>query len=313
MTFDSAYGGDRWSSRTRPMVAEIGELWPECGVNSEYGTLRSVLLHRPGAELAASIADPQAVQMLAPLDVDRAIDQHDQMAAAYRAVGVEVSLVSPQGEPAPNQMFNADLLFMTPEGAIVARPASTVRAGEERWVTQALATAGVPILRSVSGTGLFEGADAMWLDPATVIVGRGLRTNDIGARQIAEALRWMDVETIVVDLPYGSMHLMGMLRIVDADLAIAWPGRFVHRGVDALRERGYQVAWLPDLAEADSKKAFNFVTLGPRRVLMALDCPVTQAFYESLGIECVKTDVSELRKAAGAVGCLTGVVHRDLV
>lgn len=310
--FDSAYGGDGWSPRIEPLSSEIGNLWGGCGINSEWAPLRSVLLHRPGNELAAS-DDPQAVQMLAPLDVSLAQSQHDGIAASYEDAGVTVRYVEPAIAPSPNQMFVADLMFMTPEGAILARPASTVRAGEERWVARRLADAGIPVVRSISGTAVFEGADAMWLNTKTVIIGRGLRTNDEAAAQITDVLKWIGVETIVVDLPYGSMHLMGMLRIVDENLAIAWPKRFVHRGVDALRDRGYQIAWLPDDTEANHNKAFNFVTLGPKKILMAANCPQTQEFYESLGVECVTTNVDELRKAAGAIGCLSGIVQRDMV
>jgi arginine deiminase len=219
--------------------------------------------------------------------------------------------VEPPGQPSPNQMFVADLMFMTPEGAILARPASTVRAGEERWVARRLADLGVPIIRSVRGQGTFEGADAMWIDQQTVIIGRGLRTNDEGAAQVTSTLNEMGVAVIQVDLPYGSMHLMGMLRLIDGDLAIAWPTRFVHRGVEALRRRGYRVVFIPDEAEAIEGMALNFVTLGPREILMAAGNPTTQAFYESLGIRCRTVAVDELAKAAGAVGCLTGVLMRD--
>jgi N-dimethylarginine dimethylaminohydrolase len=208
-------------------------------------------------------------------------------------------------------MFMADLFFMTPEGAILARPASEVRAGEERWAARRLADLGVPIVRSVSGQGAFEGADAMWLDPRTVILGRGLRTNDAGAAQVTAVLREMGVEVVQVDMPFGTMHLMGMLRIVDRDLALAWPTRFVHRGVEALRARGYQVLFLPDEREARDNHAFNFVTLGPREILMPAGNPRTQAFYESLGVACRAVAVDELSKAAGAIGCLTGIVERE--
>lgn len=308
--FDSAYGGEGWSPRIESLSSEIGNLWSDCGIDSEWTPLKSVLLHRPGQELASSV-DPQTVQMLAPLNVALAQAQHDGIAAAYKEAGVTVQYVTPSVVPTSNQMFVADLMFMTPEGAILARPASTVRAGEERWVARRLADVGIPIIRSVSGTAVFEGADAMWINTKTVLIGRGLRTNDEAVAQIAETLKWIGVETIMVDLPYGSMHLMGMLRIVDEGLAIAWPKRFVHRGVDALRERGYQIAWLPDDSEANHNKAFNFVTLGPKEILMAAHCPKTQQFYESLGIRCHTTDVDELRKAAGAIGCLSGIVARE--
>ncbi len=308
----SAYGGDGWRPRALSLREELGSHWANCGISSEYGRLRTVLLHQPGEELDAS-TDPNAVNMLSPLDIERARGQHDQMAAAYRAAGVEVHYTKLASRPSPNQMFMADVFVMTPEGAIIARPASEVRAGEERVAAQRLADLGVPIIRSISGRATFEGADLMWLDPQTAIVGRGLRTNDAGATQITSVLREMGCETLVVDLPIGTMHLMGTLRIVDRDLAIAWPYRFAHRGIDALRERGYQVVLLPDHPEVRSQNVFNFVTIGPREILMAANCPGMQAFYENLGIRCHTTPVDELIKAAGAIGCLTGIVRRDLV
>lgn len=114
-------------------------------------------------------------------------------------------------------------------------------------------------------------------------------------------------------MPVGSMHLMGMLRIVDKDLAIGYPVRLVHRAVDILKASGLNVHFLPDVDEALNGYCFNFVTLGPRKILMAANNPNTQAFYESLGIECVTVEVNELGKAAGAIGCLTGIVERELI
>jgi len=306
----AAFGGDGWSPRAQSLAEELGRLWGACGITTEWSRLKAVLLHRPGPELTASV-DPDTVQMIEALNLERAQAQHDAIAQAYQEAGIAVHYVEPDKHALPNQMFIADLMFMTPEGAILARPASTVRAGEERWVARRLANLGVPILRSVRGNGTFEGADAAWIDPQTVIIGRGLRTNDEGAAQVASTLAEMDVEVIQVDLPYGSMHLMGMLRLVDHDLAIGWPRCLVHRGVEALKRRGFQVVFIPDEAEATHSKALNFVTLGPREILMASGNPLTQAFYENLGITCRVVDVDELIKAAGAIGCLTGILERE--
>jgi N-dimethylarginine dimethylaminohydrolase len=249
--------------------------------------------------------------MLESLDLGLAQAQHDSIAQAYERAGVTVYYVSPPGQPPPNQMFVADLVFMTPEGAILARPASTVRAGEERNIARVLAALGIPILRSVRGRGTFEGADAIWLNPETVLLGRGLRTNEEGVSQVTSTLQEMGVEVIQVDLPFGTMHLMGMLRIVDRDLAVAWPKRLVHRGVEAMRALGMKVVFIPDEGEAAHGKSLNFVTLGPREILMAGGNPKSQSFYESLGITCHTVDVSELGKAAGAIGCLTGILQRE--
>lgn len=311
-TFGSAaYGGNAWSPRVLPHAAEIGSVWAGHGVGSEWTALRAVVMHRPGQEIAASAEDADKLQMLAPLDLARAQAQHDGIAAAYRAAGVEVHYVEPPGAVPPNQMFCADLMFMTPAGCILARPASTVRAGEERRVAARLAALGVPILRTLQGTATFEGADAMWLDPRTVVIARGLRTNDEGIRQVGACLAEQGAALIPVDLPFGTMHLMGMLRIADRDLAICWPRRTPHAAVMALRERGYKVAFLPDQDEAQANRALNFVTLGPRRILMVGGNPVTQRFYEELGIRVTAVPADELAKAAGAIGCLTGVLGRD--
>ena len=311
-TFGSAaYGGAGWSARTRSLGDEIGDLWTACGIDSEWATLRAVLLHRPGDELAASAQDANAVQMLAAVDVALAQAEHDAMAEAYRAHGVTVHYVEPDGAPPPNQMFCADLLFMTPQGLILARPASTVRAGEERQVARRIAALGMPILKGLSGTAVFEGADAMWLDSDNVLIGHGPRSNLAAIDQIAATLDEIGVDTLAVDLPYGTMHLMGMLRFADRDLAIAWPRRTPHAAVLALRDHGYAVAFLPETDDNTMSRAMNFVTLGPRKILMNAGYTEIQTFLEGLGVDCVTVEAKELVKAGGGFGCLTGVLHRD--
>jgi N-dimethylarginine dimethylaminohydrolase len=312
-SFEATYGGDGWSPRTRSLHQELGTLWGSCGIDSEWAPLRAVLLHSPGNELMASLDDYDAAQMLEPLDVAKAQAQHGDIAAAYEKFGIDVFFVEPDEPASPNQMFVADLMAATPEGVIIARPASTVRAGEERWAARRLADMGVPIVKSVRGNGTFEGADLMWIRPDVAIVGRGLRTNDDGAAQVASILTEMGVEVVQVDLPYGSMHLMGMLRIADKDLGLAYPNRLVHRGVEALKRCGIEVAFVPRTEELLTGSAFNFVCLSPREILMPAGNPKTQTFYESLSIKCHTVDVSELRKAAGAIGCLTGIVEREFV
>jgi N-dimethylarginine dimethylaminohydrolase len=310
----AAYGGEGWSPRTTRLSEELGGVWSACGQNSEYAPLKRVLLHPPFGETLSGATDPDQHQLLAPVDARRAAKQHTQMAKAYAGADVTVEWIEPRRTPVPfNLMFAADLLFMTPEGAILARPASMVRAGEEREAAACLARLGIPILRSVSGGGTFEGADATWLDPQTVLLARGLRTNVEGIRQVSGVLGEMGVTTIVVDLPQGTMHLMGMLRIVDRDLAVAWPKRLAHHAVNQLEERGFKVAFIPDEAEAVGGAALNFVTVAPRHILMPAGNPITEEFYEFLGITCHTVEVDEIVKAAGAIGCLTGILERELV
>jgi len=307
----AAYGGDNWSQRDASHAEEIGHIWAECGIDSEWRKLKSVLLHCPGEELNAAQDDHESVQMLAAVDLARAKEEYAAMVEAYRAMKVEVHFVEPDLPCQPNQMFCADLFVMTPQGAILARPASTVRAGEERWVARKLAALGIPLLATLTGNASFEGADLMWIDETTAMIGRGLRTNDAAIIQIEALLAGMNIELIAVDMPFGTMHFMGMLRIVDRDLAICWPRRTPHRTVRLLQERGYAVKFPAFADDQQSHRGINFVTLGPRRILMVSGLSEIQSFYESLGIECLTCPTDELGKAAGNVGCLTGVLRRE--
>jgi arginine deiminase len=46
---------------------------------------------------------------------------------------------------------------------------------------------------------------------------------------------------------------------------------------------------------------------------MAAGNPITQAFYEDADITCRTVKVDELVKAAGGIGCLTGILERGPV
>jgi N-dimethylarginine dimethylaminohydrolase len=310
----AAYGGHRWAPRHDSLVNDIGSVWAPCGIDSEYGVLRSVLLHRPGLELALNAKnDPDSALFIEVPNPERAAAQHDVLASVYREHHVEVVYVDPPVVPPPNLMFVEDLFAMTTTGAILARPASLVRSGEERCVARRLADIGIPILRSVSGDATFEGGDLCWVDPKTVLVGRGIRTNDAGARQVAAMLAEIDVETIIVDLPHSSMHLMGDLRFFDKDLAFIRSGRTPWRVIQLLREKGFEVHLFPDKNETFLEQAHNVVTLGPRKILMPANGPISKAAYEAAGVECITVEMDEIHKCAGGIACLTGILSRDSV
>lgn len=307
----AAYGGEGWSPRLRTHGQEVGDLWTACGIDNEWAVLKSVLVHRPGKEMEIPPDKINALQFAEGLDLGRARAEHDYMVEMYRENGVCVHVLDPNPGMTPNQLYCADLFAMTPQGAILARPASTVRAGEERWVAATLANMGIPILKTLTGTATFEGADLMWVDPETAVIGRGLRTNQAAIDQITTLLYEMGITTLAFDLPYGCMHFMGMLRMVDRDLAFVWPRRTPHALVTLLRERGYQVLPLPDVEESMANMAFNFVVMGPRKIMLAARNPKSLTYYASLGMECILIPVDELRKANGAMGCMTGILCRE--
>lgn len=313
MALTAAYGGENWSQRTAAMREDMPEWWGDWGVSSECGTLRAVLLRRPGPEMDA-IEDFEKVQMRADLDPDLARAQHDDLVDAYRSHGVAVHCVENGRLDKPNSFFLRDLMLMTPEGAIVTRPASTVRAGEERFVAEALARIGVPILMTVHGGGTFEGADVTWIDEDLCFLAEGLRTNEEGANQVERMLREIGVANVVrIGLPWGAMHLDGLLNVLDRDLAVVWPRRTPTKVVQVLREREFRFVTVEDEHEAHHCLPMNFVALAPGKVLMPAGGARMQAAYEAVGVECHTVEVGELIKAGGGIHCMTGFLKRERV
>jgi N-dimethylarginine dimethylaminohydrolase len=289
----------------------MAETWGEWGVGSEIGRLRAVLLRRPGPELDA-VTDFDAMQMRSDLNPDLVRTQHDALADSYREHGVVVHYVERGRIDKPNAMFVRDLLLMTPEGAIVTRPASTVRAGEERLVAEALGRLGVPVLMSVHGAGTFEGADVIWIDETLCFLAEGLRTNEEGADQVERMLREIGVRDVVrVGLPHGAMHLDGLLAIVDRDLAVVWPRRTPHKVVMTLRKRGFRLLEVEDEREAQDSLPMNFVALAPGETLMPAGGERLRAAYETAGVRCHTVEIGECIKAGGGIHCMTGFLRRE--
>ncbi len=302
---------EKWFAVETPFEEEISRYWGDWGVASECGQLEAVLLRRPGAEIE-DIGDPADWRWTAVMDPEIARAQHDEMARIYREAGAEVHYVQKMRGDRPNALFMRDLVFMTPEGAIVGRPAIACRRGEERYAAATLADLGVPIVRTVTGTGTFEGACAMWVDRRTVILGTGVRCNPEGARQVEETLRGMGVEHIIpFPIPYGHAHVDGLMNMVDHKLAIMFPWQTPYDVWRALVNRGIKVIEAPSIQEAKEGSAINLVVLGPGSVLLPAGNPLTKAALESEGVEVTEIDISEIKKGWGALHCMTAFLKRS--
>ena len=301
---------ERWFAVENPFADEVAQYWGDWGVDSEVGDLKAVLLRRPGAEIE-DIGDPARWRWLDRMDPDLARKQHDAMAEIYRQHGAEVHYVEEMRPDRPNALFMRDLVFTTPEGAILGRPAIAARRGEERYAASALARLGVPIVRTVSGTGVFEGACAMWVNPKCVIIGTGVRCNRQGFRQVSEVLTSMGVERIIpFAIPYGHAHIDGLMNLIDRDLAVIFPWQTPYDVWAELRNQGVQVLEAPSVDEVKLGSAVNFVALAPRKILMASGNPRTRELLEEHGAQVLEVDIGEIQKGWGGLHCMTAFLKR---
>ncbi|WP_240675763.1 dimethylarginine dimethylaminohydrolase family protein [Ammoniphilus sp. CFH 90114] len=305
--------GERWFPSETKFAEEMKELWGNWYCDSEVGTLRAVLMHRPGKEIEGiTDANFAEYRFRAPINPERARIQQDALADLYRQHGVQVHYVQNQREDKPNAMFMRDLVFMTPEGAIVCRPAIPSRRGEEKAVAQTLTALGVPILKTINGDGYFEGASAMWIDRETVIIGTGSRTNDSGADQVEAELRNIGVSHVIrTQIPYGSIHLDGYMNMVDKKKMLIFPWHVTYDCAKALLDKGIQFIEATHIPEVKQGMAMNIVALAPGKVVMPSGNPETRTQLVSEGIEVIEIDMDEIMNGWGAIHCMTAFLKRD--
>ena len=274
------------------------------------GKLRAVLLRRPGKEIEG-VADPEEYRWLDVMDAKIAREQHDALAELYRTQGIEVHYVEKMREDKPNALFMRDNVLMTPQGAIVGRQAMDCRRGEERYAAEALTLLGVPIVRTISGRGVFETACCLWVDAGTVIIGTGNRANKEGAAQVEQALGAMGVEHFLhLQIPYGYAHIDSIISFVDKKTAVFDPVHLPWDVWTALKNRDFKLFEAPSPHETRDL-ALNFVTLARGSVVMAAGYPETKKFLENHSIQVIEVEINELRKGWGSLHCMTGILRRN--
>ena len=192
------------------------------GAQSMVAPLRDVLVKRPGAAFAAGYDDP-AAGFLRPVDLAAARREHDGLVETLDRLGARVHLLDAETSD-PDLVYVFDPLLVADAGAIPLRPGKPNREGEpdvlERWTL----ARGIPTLGRIDAPGTLEGGDTFWLRPDLLCIGRTLRTNDAGARQLASIVGG-DVR--VFDVPYWKgpgdlVHLLSVISPVADDVAVVF-------------------------------------------------------------------------------------------
>ncbi len=282
------------------------------GAQSMVEPLKRVLVRRP--DKAFGSADPKRWHYVSQPKLEIAQAEHDALVATLGEAGCEILYHETALPDHADSIFTHDPVIVTDQGAILLRMGKIERRGEEAAIGRTLEDLGVPTLAILEGEATAEGGDLLWLDHDTLAIGRGFRTNDEGLRQLTAALRPLGVETVEVQLPYGSgpascLHLMSMISMLDHDLAVVYRPLLPVPFHELLERRGIQLVDVPD--EEYPTMGPNVLALAPRRCLAIEGNPVTERRMEAAGCEVLTYRGQELSlKAEGGPTCLTRPVLR---
>lgn len=281
-------------------------------IQQGYGALRRVYMRPPRAEYLNAWRD---YGWHHEPDVTAALAEHEAFRELVGSDGAEVVVGEEPVPGDPDAIYVYDPALPTDDGVILLRPGKPGRRGEPEVVGREIEAAGMPIRGRLTEPAAAEGGDMCFLDPSTLLVGIGYRTNEAGVAQLRALLEPSGVTVHAFDLPHRNgpdecLHLLSFLSPLDADLAVAYLPMMPVRLVQLLRERGVTLAEVPD--EEFDTMGPNVLALGPRVALALEGNPETRRRMEAAGVE-VRTYRGEhiSRNGDGGPTCLTRPLDRS--
>ena len=222
-----------------------------------------------------------------PIDVDRAVAQHQAYLTVLRSLGVEV-IELPRLPGHPDAVFVEDVALVLPEVAVVLRPGAASRLGEIPSMAAALARHRSCSVMPAPAT--LDGGDVLVFGNR-VLVGSTTRSNADGVRWLGATLDPFGyrVEPVRVG---GVLHLKSAATVVDDETLIVNPAAVDLRFLDAR---------LLEVPPHEPQGA-NVVRIGGD-VLVDASAPATMDLLDRHGARVVPVAVDEYAKAEGAISC----------
>jgi dimethylargininase len=223
-----------------------------------------------------------------PIDVPRAVAQHQAYCDALSSLGLDVVRL-PADAALPDCCFVEDVAVVVDEVAVIASMGALSRRGEIPAVERALAAD-----RAISRITLpasLDGGDVLVVG-RRVLVGRSARTDAAGAEALASALAPYGYRVTPVPVT-GCLHLKSAVTALDPDTLL-----INREWIDVAPLAGFR---LVDV-DPEEPAAANVLVVGGR-VLSHAGFPRTHARLEGRGYAVQPVDVSEFLKAEAGVTC----------
>ena len=248
---------------------------------------KNAIVRRPGRSLVEGITSAN----LGKPDYEKAFRQHNEYIKALVSCGVQIIVLEAE-EQYPDAVFVEDTAVLTERCAVVTNPGAPSRQGEEISIRKTLKKFYTDI-ESITPPGTLEGGDIMEVDDH-FYVGLSARTNEEGARQLAEIFKKYGYTVSFIKME-KFLHLKtGLAYLENNHLLVA--GEFIDRPefetfnrimIDESEGYAANCIWVNDV------------------VLVPMGYPGTKAVIEAAGYKVLEVDVSEFRKLDGGLSCLS--------
>jgi dimethylargininase len=226
----------------------------------------------------------------APIEVALARQQHHAYVDALSRAGAEIVQLAAEDE-FPDGCFVEDCALIADGVALITRPGAPSRRGEVESVRRALER--VLRVELTEAPATLDGGDCMRVGKR-IFVGRSQRTNEAGIARVREVFAPLGYHVIAIPL-HDVLHLKCVCSPLDDETILLADGTLP-------RELFAGVGVLP--VPSHEECAANAVAIG-RTVLVADGHPETARVVARHGLEVLAVETSEIRKADGALTCLS--------
>jgi len=225
-----------------------------------------------------------------PIDIAKAVAQHDQYEACLASLGIAVVSLPPLAGQ-PDAVFVEDPAIVLDAVAIMTRMGADSRRGESESLAEAIAR--FRPLRWIAAPGTLEGGDVVRIG-STLFVGRSARSNDAGIAQLARELAPFGYVVEAVEMR-GCLHLKSACTYLGRDTVLA------NRGwADLAPFASVRVIDVPP----NEPSAADVLAIGDT-VIVPASYPETARTLDRAGWRVLALDVSELQKAEAGVTCMS--------
>ena len=275
------------------------------GVSSMTATLRKVAVKKPGPSIIN--ADPNLWHYGEDFNPEKILSIHEEFVKKLEKSGAEVYWMPENDRGIADAVFTYDASLMTPSGAILMSPGKALREGEQKLHSDFYKSLGIKIIGAVEGAGRAEAGDTLWLDEKTLLIGRGFRTNQIGAEQLERIISLMGIDVHIFDLPVylgaaACLHLMSLISLVDSRIALVCLPLLPVRLLELLEVKGFKLIEAPyEEFKKSNTLSTNILAMAPGDCLMLNGLPETRKALIQSGIKVEVFDGNEL-----CIGCEGG-------
>jgi len=280
------------------------------GAQSMTAPLREVLVKRPGPAFGRAYDDP-AAGFRHPVDLAVAQREHDAFVEVLASLGPTVHLLDVD-TASPDLVYTFDPLLVADHGAIPLRSGMPGGRGEEIELEGWTTDRGIPTIGRIASPGTADGGDTFWLRPDLFCIGHTLRTNAIGAGQLA-AIVGGDVR--IFDVPYAGgpaelLHLLSVISPVADDLAVVYLPLLPVSLWELLGELGVRL--IPVSDDEFQTLGCNVLAVRPGVVILAEGNPGTARALAAAGCEVHEYPATEIGiNGSGGPTCLTRPILRE--